>query len=285
MQKMSYMQVLQARNGSIEGHSPNLGRWTPRAIRTLFSVVVLMTSFSALAAGKDEDVAERTDAAENSSQIAQVITRPYKAEYNLSRRGRNHGTAGRELSRLENGSWRYETFSRASLLLLSDRRFNDTVFQLAETRVEPLSFEYERRGTGSNRHYKVTFDREQQKLLPANGDPVTVEWQDDLLDPNAVLHQLQIDVALGQETFFTYPLVDDDGSLSIYEFEIDKREVIVLGDQRIETIRVSRVREHDRRQTYFWFAPEWNYTLVRMQQIEGGREAAMLNLTSLEFFE
>lgn len=221
-------------------------------------------------------------------RVANTITRPYKAEYELSRRGRSHGSAGRELSRSEkDGSqqWRYETFSRASLFILSDRRFNDTYFRLQAGQVQPLSFEYERRGTGSNRHYSVIFDRENSTLRPANGDPVEAEWRDDLLDANAVLHQLQIDVALGQSDTFEYHLIDDDGSLATYEFAVDKRERIVINNEHIETVRVSRVRDHDRRQTYFWFAPEWNYTLVRMQQIEGEREAALISLKSLTFYD
>ncbi|WP_194755412.1 DUF3108 domain-containing protein [Aliidiomarina indica] len=229
---------------------------------------------------------ENSDGASEREQVANAITRPYKAEYDLSRRGRSHGSAGRELTASNNDNsvyWRYETFSRASIFLLSDRRFNDTYFTLNNGQVQPMSFEYERRGTGSNRHFSVVFDRAAEVLRPANDEPIQAEWRDDLLDPNAVLHQLQIDVAVGAHETFEYHLIDDDGSLTTYEFAVDKRETIVVNDERIETIRVSRVRDHDRRETYFWFAPEWNYTLVRMQQIEGGREAALISLTSLTF--
>ncbi|WP_185960691.1 DUF3108 domain-containing protein [Aliidiomarina halalkaliphila] len=232
--------------------------------------------------------AEESAMVSERERVASTITRPYKAEYELSRRGRSHGSAGRELSKTEkNGSpqWRYETFSRASLFILSDRRFNETYFRLHEGQVQPLSFEYERRGTGSNRHYSVIFDRENATLRPTNGDPVAAEWRDDLLDANAVLHQLQIDVALGKAETFEYHLIDDDGSLTTYEFAVDKRERIVVNNEQVETVRVSRVRDHDRRETYFWFAPEWNYTLVRMQQIEGGREAALISLKSLTFYD
>lgn len=215
--------------------------------------------------------------------IAQAITRAYRAEYDLSRRGRTHGTALRELKFNDDGLWQYHTNTEASLLFLSDRRYNDSTFQLAGAQVQPLHYVYERRGTGSNRFYEVTFERESETLRADTGDTVHAEWRDDLLDANTVLHQLQIDVAIGAEESFEYFLIDEDGRDTSYTFAIDKREQITVMGERREAIRVSRVRDHDRRQTYFWFVPDLNYTMVRMQQIEGGKEQAQVNLTQLIF--
>lgn len=241
----------------------------------------------------DEQMAEQNSAmtdvtqsaddvnAERAKQVALSITRAYRAEYDLSRRGRTHGTALRELKRSDDGLWQYHTNTEASLLFLSDRRYNDSVFQLTGSRVEPLNYVYERRGTGSNRFYAVTFNREEAYLRNDNGDDIHAQWRDDLLDANTVLHQLQIDVAIGADDQFEYYLIDEDGRDTSYAFAIDGRESIRVLGERQEVIRVSRVRDHDRRQTYFWFAPKLNYTMVRMQQIEGGKEQAQVNLTKL----
>ena len=78
--------------------------------------------------------------------------------------------------------WQYHTNTEASLLFLSDRRYNDSVFQLSGSQVQPLNYVYERRGTGSNRYYAVTFNRENEYLRNDNGDEIHAEWRDDLLD-------------------------------------------------------------------------------------------------------
>ncbi|MFU8784003.1 DUF3108 domain-containing protein [Aliidiomarina sp.] len=216
-------------------------------------------------------------------QMANIITQPYAASYELLRRGRRHGTASRVLTDMGNGEWYYETSSRASLLFLSDRRHNESTFIINSDRVQPLTYVYERRGTGSNRDYAVRFDHAAKELLAMNGSSVTAEWGDDLLDANAVLHQLQIDLAIGELEEFAYHLIDEDGRNIHYEFAITAREEMPVGGQSRNVIKVERVRDHDRRQTYFWFAPSLNYTLVAMQQIEGGKEQLKLELTALTF--
>lgn len=231
----------------------------------------------------DDDVDADLRAVKLATDIANTITQAYRAEYDLSRRGRTHGTALRELKRNDEGLWQFHTNTEASLLFLSDRRYNDSTFQLAGAQVQPLHYVYERRGTGSNRFYEVTFERESETLRADTGDTVHAEWRDDLLDANTVLHQLQIDVAIGAEESFEYFLIDEDGRDTSYTFAIDKREHITVMGERREAIRVSRVRDHDRRQTYFWFVPDLNYTMARMQQIEGGKEQAQVNLTKLRF--
>lgn len=218
-------------------------------------------------------------------QIATKITQPYKASYDLERRGRTHGTAERELSVTAAGEWRYQTNTRASILFLSDKRYNDSLFQMNGYYVEPLTYEYARRGTGSNKDYRVRFKRTEEQLETLDGAKVTAEWREHLLDANAVLHQLQIDVAIGEAQTFVYELIDEDGRNESYEFAVTGEETMQVRGESTQVIKVERVRDHNRRETYFWFAPSLNYTLVGMQQIEEGKEQLRLVLTSLDFYD
>ncbi|WP_157982811.1 DUF3108 domain-containing protein [Aliidiomarina minuta] len=213
---------------------------------------------------------------------AQMETKPYSAKYELSRRGTTRGHASRVLSRTEQNTWRYYTESYASMLFLSDHRENDTEFLMRNGRVEPLVFDYSREGTGSNQYFTVQFDRPNKELISIAGDEINADWRDDLLDANAVLHQLQVDVAAGGDNW-TYQLLDENGNNREYEFARAKTEILQLPYGEVEVVRVDRVRDTDRRQTFFWFAPELNYTLVRMQQLRKGREEAMISLTELNF--
>ncbi|RUO38124.1 hypothetical protein CWE13_00265 [Aliidiomarina shirensis] len=218
-------------------------------------------------------------------ETATQITQPYKATYDLNRRGRTHGTAERELTVNAAGEWRYQTNTRASILFLSDRRYNDSLFQMNGYYVEPITYEYARRGTGSDQDYRVRFQRAEKTLKTLDGEEVTAEWREHLLDANAVLHQLQIDVAIAEAQTFAYELIDEDGRNESYEFAITGEETMQVRGEAMPVIKVERVRDHNRRQTYFWFAPSLNYTLVGMQQIEEGKEQLRLVLTDLQFYE
>jgi hypothetical protein len=214
------------------------------------------------------------------AESAQVKTTPYHADYVLSRRGTERGHATRLLEEQDNGTWRYYTETYASMLFLSDRRENDTVFRLNDGRVEPLSFKYNRSGTGSDKAFDVEFDRVANEFRSSGDDDINVEWNPALLDPNAVLHQLQLDIGQGGDSW-SYQLIDDKGNLREYEFARAGTETLELPYGTVEAVRVDRVRDTDRRETFFWFAPELNYTLVKMQQLKEGDEQAQLQLKAL----
>lgn len=219
------------------------------------------------------------------AQRAEKMTQPYHAEYLLTRRGRTHGNAGRTLSKGPNESWVYETFTEASLLFFTDRRAHETSFKLVGDRVVPMAFEYTRTGTGSEQHFAVVFDDEHKRLIQQEGDTLEAEWKEGLLDSNAVLHQLQIDVAAtgsSGEHEWTYQLIDEHGRNTEYTFRSMGYETVQVPYGTMDTIRVMRVRETNRRETYFWFSPLHNYTLVQMQQLKEGKEQAKLTLRLLE---
>ena len=219
------------------------------------------------------------DGDQEGSSRAQTLE--YSANYVLSRRGTDRGEASRILERHENDQWRYYTETSARLLVLSDRRKNETYFRMEEGRVKPLLFDYTREGTGSNQYLRIRFDYENEQVISEGEDDVDVEWHANLLDPNAVLHQLQLDVA-GDDENWSYPLVDERGNYRDYEFERTGTETLDLPYGTFDTVRVVRVRDTDRRETIFWFAPELNYTLVKMQQIEKGREQLQIQLKNLD---
>lgn len=240
-------------------------------VTTLALMVSGAVSFAAMA-----------DQEENGQDGAsRAQTTEYTASYVLSRRGTERGDASRILERHEDDQWRYYTETSARLLVLSDRRKNETFFRMEDGRVKPLLFDYSREGTGSNQYLRVRFDYENEQVVSEGEDDIDVEWREDLLDPNAVLHQLQLDVS-GDEDNWTYPLVDERGNYRDYEFARMGTESLEVPYGTFDTIKVERVRDHDRRTTLFWFAPELNYTLIKMQQIEKGREQLQIQLSELD---
>lgn len=208
-------------------------------------------------------------------------TAEYTAHYVLSRRGTERGEASRLLERLNDDQWRYYTATSARLLIFTDRRKNETFFRMEEGRVKPLLFDYNREGTGSDQSLRVRFDYANEALVSEGDTEIEAAWSAGLLDPNAVLHQLQLDVA-GEGDNWTYPLVNERGDYRDYEFARDGTETLTLPYGTFDTVRVVRVRDNNRRETIFWFAPELNYTLVKMQQIKEGREQLQIQLKDLD---
>ena len=40
----------------------------------------------------------------------------------------------------------------------------------------------------------------------------------------------------------------------------------------ISTLKLKRIRQKSNRETFLWFAPQWNYLLVKLEQKEKGGE-------------
>jgi len=99
-----------------------------------------------------------------------------------------------------------------------------------------------------------------------------------VLDKSTYQVALQQDVAAGKKTM-SYPIVDGD--------EIETLQFRVLGEEQVKTevgqiaaIKVERVREEDQngRQTRLWFAKDWDFLLVRLEQVEKDGKAYQIML-------
>lgn len=62
------------------------------------------------------------------------------------------------------------------------------------------------------------------------------------------------------------------GRLKPYNFEVMGEETLETPLGNIKTVKVKRIRKDDDRETFFWFAPQWNHLLVQLWQREKGGE-------------
>ncbi|CUS48718.1 MAG: protein of unknown function DUF3108 [Idiomarinaceae bacterium HL-53] len=222
------------------------------------------------------------DSGVNSDIQAQRINQPYEAQYVVTRRGREHGEALRRLQAEENNTFSYFTVTDVSFLFLSDTREQVTAFRFERGQVQPISYQYKRTGTGEDEARNYRFEAEAEQLTNGNGDRIDVEWSEALLDVNSVLHQLQFDLSSGA-TEFSYRVLDEHGREDTYTFEIEGDETLTLPYGTVDTVRVKRIRESNRRETFIWFSPLLNYSIVQMQQLKEGKEQAKLSLRSLRY--
>jgi hypothetical protein len=100
------------------------------------------------------------------------------------------------------------------------------------------------------------------------GDAVKIPLNRGMVDKSTYQLALQHDVAAGKKTM-SYQVVDD-GEVDTYDFRVLGAEKVETKAGKIDAIKVERVRDptQSKRITVMWFAKDWDYLLVRLQQVE-----------------
>ncbi|RUO73311.1 DUF3108 domain-containing protein [Idiomarina ramblicola] len=236
---------------------------------------VLVTSMTMSSAGADDH--------QNAAQSMKQTMKPYEANYVITRGDSEYGEGYRYLEASPDSEWQLRTKSDISWFILSDTREARSVFIVDEenNRLEPREFIYTRTGTGSDKSFHGEFKADEKKVRNLDTDRMLeVNWDGALFDEANVTEQLRVDLAGGVETF-EYRVVNEKGEEDEYRFEVQAKESLSLPYGEVEAIKVARIRDNNRRQTFFWFAPELNYVMVKMQQFKEGDEQATMSLKSL----
>ncbi|MDX1706644.1 DUF3108 domain-containing protein [Pseudidiomarina sp.] len=208
---------------------------------------------------------------------------PYETHYKVYRGGSEYGEAVRELKQNEAGRFELFTETEISLLFLSDRRRYWSIFAFEDGQVQTKFFEYRRTGTGKSRGFSAVFKPDEKQVVNAEtGEPVTIPWGDDLIDEASMLEQLRYDLQTSDASEFNYRVIEGDAEEDHLKYARQQPETLKLPYGEVEAIKVVRVRENSSRETDYWFAPQLNYVLVKMQQREDGDEVATLLLSSAE---
>ncbi|WP_417689704.1 DUF3108 domain-containing protein [Pseudidiomarina sp.] len=206
----------------------------------------------------------------------------YDARYEVRRGGSDYGEAMRRLERTAEGSYQLANETEISFLFLSDVRRYESTFDFTAEQIEPLTFSFKRSGTGRNKGIRVRFDADAQQVVDVEAEaPLPVSWHADLMDEASMLEQLRYDLAHSDETEFSYEIIDDKGANDEQRFRRLASETLKLPYGEVEAVKVERVRASKKRVTLYWFAPELNYVLVKMQQRKEGDEVATLLLEQL----
>lgn len=207
----------------------------------------------------------------------------YHAIYEVQRGGSDYGEAMRKLESTGEGQYRLLNETQISFLFLSDVRRYDSRFTFEQGQVEPIEFHFKRSGTGRNKGIHVAFDSDNKQVKDAEADvALPVKWHDALMDEASMLEQLRYDLQQSDAKEFSYRLVDDKGEYDEQKFIRGEVETFTVPYGEVKGLRVERIRENSRRETTYWFAPELNYVLVKMQQRKEGDEVATLLLEHLD---
>lgn len=175
------------------------------------------------------------------------------------------GKAERSLKQQDDGTWKLD-FS-ASMLVAS---LNKTSWlSLVNGDIRPHQYRYARKGMGKSKKIKQNFDWDTQQATGSDrGTPISLTLIQGVQDKSSYQLALQRDIAEGK-TSMSYQVLDGD-DLDTYDFRVLGEESVETVVGSVDAIKVERVRDptQSKRVTILWFAKDWDFLLVRLQQVE-----------------
>ena len=175
------------------------------------------------------------------------------------------GTAERSLEKTADGTWKLSF--KASMMIAS--LTEESTLTLDKDTLLPQSYHFERGGLGKAKKADLDFDWTAKMVTGTDrGDAVKIPLNRGMVDKSTYQLALQHDVAAGKKTM-SYQVVDD-GEVETYDFRVLGTEKVDTKAGKIDAIKVERVRDptQSKRTTVMWFAKDWDYLLVRLQQVE-----------------
>lgn len=144
----------------------------------------------------------------------------------------------------------------------------------------PSKYSYARTGLGKNRYAVLNFNWDTKTVINnVQNKPWTMDVPELALDKLSYQLQLRNDL-LNQKNQMSYQIADG-GRLKTYQFNLIGDEVLHTKAGKLNTVKIERVRENNNRVTYLWFAKDWDYLVVQIQQQEDDQDY-QINLSSAE---
>ncbi|WP_027897391.1 DUF3108 domain-containing protein [Zestomonas thermotolerans] len=186
------------------------------------------------------------------------------------------GSATRSLKAESDGRWNLDF--EASMLVAG--LTEQSTFRVESGSFLPQTYRFKRSGLGKSKQVELDFDWSAKQVIGSDrGNQVRVPLNRGLLDKSTYQIALQHDVAAGKKSM-SYQVIDGD-EVETYDFRVLGEEVVETKAGLIDAIKVERVRDptQSNRKTVLWFAKDWDYLLVRLQQVEkDGKEYQIMLL-------
>lgn len=185
------------------------------------------------------------------------------------------GSATRSLTKQsKDGTWLLSF--EASMIVAGVKE--TSVLRLENDDILPIKYRYQRTGLGKAKKIKQDFDWQNHLISGVEKKkPYQLPLLPEILDKSSYQLALQRDVAAGLKSM-SYTVLDGD-DLDTYDFRLLGEEVVTTSVGQLRAVKIERVRDPSRskRKTTLWFASDWNYLLVQLNQIEkDGKEYTIL---------
>jgi hypothetical protein len=189
------------------------------------------------------------------------------------------GEATRTLKQNTDGSWQL-SFDVNSLIADIAESLH---FKWEDGRVVPLAYRYTLSGFMIGERKRVLdYDWQTKKVSGRfEKNTFTMDLPNKALDPLGYQLQLRQDLKAGK-THMAYE-VTDDGDFDQDRFAVIGEETLTTALGEVETIKAEKVRDPTKkRQTLMWFAPDRDYLLVKLVQVESNGTRYEINIAEAD---
>ncbi|MES3008196.1 MAG: DUF3108 domain-containing protein [Pseudomonadota bacterium] len=200
----------------------------------------------------------------------------YEARYEASAMGLS-ATAYRTLKIVEGEVYQLQNSLTLTLLGATVGSVTETSeFLWQASDLTPLQYSYEQTGI-SDRHESIDFDWTgslAQSTL--NDESWSLPLQPGIMDKLSYSTRLGRDISERGLTEVSYNIVDGE-EIDVHVYRIAAEEVLSTPAGNLNTVRIERIRrEGSSRSTTVWLAKDWDYLLVRLEQINGSRTTELI---------
>jgi hypothetical protein len=211
---------------------------------------------------------------------------PFRAQYEVLRNGERLGHGEVTLRESAPGRWEYLSHTRgtkgmawlagADIVERSTLRWHDG-------RLESLAYEFRQKIGWKERDRSVRFEPQQARIVSRDREREHVfAFQPGVLDRQAVVLALALDLAAGRRDALAYLVVDRD-ELGPQRYGVTGEETLQTAAGPMRTLRVERVRPGARaRTTTSWLGLEQSFLPVRVLQREPDGDTFEMRLVSLD---
>lgn len=215
-------------------------------------------------------------------QIIQAEPTPFRAVYKAKYKGIPVVAEGiRELTKLDDNHYLLTASVKSWLISITEQ--SAFTWQPGKGPV-PEEYQYHRRGIGRDRDAILKFDWSTHQVL---NDVQSKPWK--MTIPDGAMDKLGYQVKMRADLQHYYSqaiqkpklsyVIADGGRLKTYNFKILGDEYIDTPVGKLDTIKLARFRDNDKRSTIFWLAKDWQFLLVRLEQVASGKGTFNLFLT------
>jgi hypothetical protein len=207
---------------------------------------------------------------------SQALPSEFSARYEVSHAGLTLGEAVVAYREPAPGRYRYSSVTRP--LGIAALIFRSEIKEVSEGRItddgfRPDRYEYDRTGRGA-REANLVFDWTAMRVInQVSGEAWKMPIPKDTMDRMVSQLQLMRDLA-NQEKDLNYRIADG-GRIKEYTLRIDGRQILPTPYGKLETVKITRITDSDRRATTFWLAPALEYLAVRIDHREKGDNFSM----------
>ena len=157
-----------------------------------------------------------------------------------------------------------------------------STFRYLNNTIQPLQYRYLRTGLFKEPDRNQVFDWQKKQIINGNDQSIfSGHWNDLVQDNLSYNVQASIDLQQGK-TQFTYPVFDRN-KIKNFSFQMVGFEVLNTKVGSLRTVKIEQIeKKKNKKKTYIWFAKDYDYLLVRLQQTQKDGQTYQIDLTAAD---